>query len=794
MHFLPRHPTRRTPLACAALAAFAAAPALHAQPAPSAPRPFDLPAAPLADALPRFARQAGLQLMAAPALVQQRQGRAVAGLLPPQEALAQLLRGSGLAGRIEGTTVVVERAAGAVGALPEVRVTAAAATEDPRGPALGYLARRSLAGTKTDTPLLEIPQSVSVVTRQQIEDTGAQKLRDVLNYTAGVTATEGADRTTDSFVLRGFQATSFGSVYRDGMKYLANVYDGVQEPYGAERVEVLRGASSILFGQTSPGGVINVVSKQPTVDPLREVRVEYGSHDRRQVATDLGGALDADGRLSYRLVALARASGTMVDHVPDDRAYLAPSLRWQPGAATSLTLSATYQKTRTAYVYGLPAQGTIDPNPNGAIPTRRFTGEPGYTGSDVRYHDVGYRLEHAFNDTWKLRQNVRYFQSRNDFPSIGLGGFVPGTNLSTVTRSAQDRLDDGRLFTADTQAEARFATGAVAHALLAGIDYTDRSARTERYNRTATPLNLFAPAYGGALGPRVPAPNSSVTDSERTGLYLQDQLKWERWVLLVGARHEKATDRTTALFRPLSQAAAAEATTGRAGLVYLADDGVAPFVGFSQSFEPVAGVDRLGRGYVPTRGEQYEAGVRWQPPGSATLVSAAVYQLTQRNVSTPDPVAPTQFSVQTGEIRSRGLELEAKAELGRRWSVTAAYAYTDAQVTRSNVAAEVGQRRGATPRNMASAWAMYRFGPVGAGTLRGGAGVRHVGGTLGLFNAGYQVPPFTVADAMLAYDQGPWQFMLRVNNLADKAYVASCTYACFYGERRMAVASLGYRW
>ncbi len=760
-----------------------------------AARPADIAPGPLGPALTRYAAASGVLLSFDPALVQGRTTGGLRGTHTPRAGLERLLAGSGLALRAarDGGYTIEPAAAPGVSTLTPLTITGVN-QESAWGPVNGRVARRAATGTKTDTPLIETPQSITVVGREFIEDSHAQKIGEVLRYTAGVITQEGVDRTTDAFIVRGFQLVGYGSTYRDGMKYMGNVYDGTQEPYGLERVEVLRGASSVLYGQSSPGGIINAVSKLPTDEPLHEIRAELGNFDRRQIATDHGGRLDEAGKWTYRLTALARDSDTMVQHVPDDRVFLAPSLRWRPSAATSLTLLGTYQRSKTAYIYGLPMVGTLQDNPNGRIPTRRFLGEPGEDSATMTFKDIGYRLEHSFNDTLTLRQNLRYFEARNDMPSASTGAWL-GADQRLIARGFQDRVDESSNFVVDTQLQARLRQGELAHTVLLGVDYSDRSHRSERYNRTLAPLDVYAPVYGATPGPRVAALNSSDNDSRRMGVYLQDQMKWrDKWVLLLGGRYDWARNTTRALFLPREATERDEAFTGRAGLVYLADNGLAPFVSYSQSFEPQSGTDRQGASFDPTEGEQYEIGIRYQPANSQMLLSAALFQLTQSKVLTPDPVAPTMFQVQTGEIRSRGLELEASVPVADDLRLMAAYAYTDARITRSNNPAEVDTRRGATPRHQASLWADYRFTRLGLPQLRAGAGVRYVGTTKGLFNTNARVPAYTIADAMMSYEAGRWTYTLNVNNIADKDYVASYTYGAFYGQRRTVVAGATYRW
>ena len=305
-------------------------------------RAFDISAQSLTDALALFGRQSGMQVSADSALIRGVSSPGVSGTMTPEQALTRLLAGTGIAYRLNGNTAMLEKAA-ATGALilDPVKVEGATGTaeETAVGPVQGYVAKRSAAGTKTDTPIAEVPQTINVVTADQIAATKAQTLRQALAYTPGVISREGADHTADDFTIRGFQASStVGSIYRDGSKYSVNVYDGQQEPYGLERIEVLKGAASVLFGNAAPGGIVNTVTKRPTLEALHEINAEIGSFEHRQISADFGGRLSEDGQWSYRLTALKRDADTFVDHVADDRDYIAPALTWRPDADTTLTV------------------------------------------------------------------------------------------------------------------------------------------------------------------------------------------------------------------------------------------------------------------------------------------------------------------------------------------------------------------------------------------------------------------------------------------------------------------------
>ncbi|WP_051362199.1 TonB-dependent siderophore receptor [Solimonas soli] len=669
-------------------------------------------------------------------------------------------------------------------------------TADVETPAEGYVARRSVSGTKTDTPVLEIPQSISTVTREQIETQKIRSLEQAFAYTAGLVTNEGnADLTGDSLTIRGFEAfNSYGAYFRDGMRIGVNVFDGKQEPYGLECIDFLKGASAVLYGDAEPGGVINMVSKKAGGAPFGEVNVEYGSYARRQISVDAGDALDEAGRWSYRLTALARDSDTFIHYVPDDRVYFGPALHWQPDERTSWDLQGYYQRSKTMYVYALPPEVVglgQDPNPNGEVSRHLFTGEPDYDNVVNEQKDISSLFEHAFSDDLKLRNSLSFSRADNVFDLIFIDGLED--DLRTIKRSGNDRDEHSWTAAADTHLEYRPARGRVEQTLLAGVDYSRQKWTTARYDRTLGPLDLYDPVYGAEEpGPRAPSPYSGVADYERAGVYLQDQIKLdEHWVVLLGGRESWIESKNTYPAAPsFSTDESDHAFSGRAGFVYLADHGIAPYLSFSQSFELQSGLSRSGQRFEPTVGEQYEAGIRWQPPSGKTSLSLAVYNLTKTNVLTPDPV-DSEYSVQTGEIRSRGVEIEARGEIARDLNVIGSYAYTDARITRSNTPEEIGRRSGGVPYNTLSLWLDWR--PLWMRALQLGVGWRYVDDTVARYLP-LTTPSYTVLDAMIGYDLEHWRFAVNATNLTDKTYIANCTYGCFYGDAAKVIGTVSYRW
>jgi iron complex outermembrane receptor protein len=673
------------------------------------------------------------------------------------------------------------------------------------GPVDGYVAQRSATGSKADTPLIENPQSVSVVTADQMAAQNAESIGNAVRYTAGVGGELwGNDTRGYGLQIRGFNISD-EAFYKDGLRLKGSDFATFLslDPYGAERLEILHGPASVLYGQNSPGGIINYVSKRPTDETFREVEVSAGSFDRYQGQFDMGGKVDEAGVLSYRLTGLFRDGDTGVDYVNDDRVFIAPSLQWQPDADTSLTLLGTYQRDRTGWgIQFLPADGTVFPGLNGQrLPNSRFVGEPAFDEFNPTLAMLGYEFEHRFNDTWMVRQNARYSYLDND-EQLGVfgGGANPNPDLEpgldpdghTYHRYADAGRSKLGNFSVDNQTEATFDTGPLAHTLLVGLDYQYTDYSDWGGSGTIAPLDdIFNPAYGAPVSDIMTYKDTD-TRQWQAGLYVQDQVKYENWVLTFGGRQDWARSETMDRMSDSTAEQSDNAFTGRVGLVYLSDIGVAPYLSYSTSFYPEIGTNNDGEAFKPETGEQYEVGVKYQPEGWNSFVTVAAFDLTRENVVRylgNDPF-------QTGKIRSRGIEVEGVASLDSGWDIKLAYAYIDMEIL-DNDEGTGGNTPYGVPRHRLSVWGDYTFG---SGMLEGfgaGAGVRYIGSTFGDDANSFEVPSATLVDAAIHYDWKNMKFQLNASNLFDKTYVATCyarSSGCFYGEGRKITGSMKYRW
>lgn len=676
--------------------------------------------------------------------------------------------------------------------LPEVTVRGTGPRETATSAVYGMVARRSATGMKTDTSILEAPQSVSVVTREQIELQGATGVDEAVRYTSGtVGGAFGSDSRSDWILVRGFRP----ALFLDGLGLPDGTWAGQTrlEPYLLERIEILKGPASVMYGALPPSGFINGVSKRPSATPVNEIGIEFGSFNKRQLTLDVGGKASADGAVLFRVAGLARKSDTYADFAKDDRYAIAPSLLVNFSPATSLLVMGQFQKADTSLAGGfLPADGTLFPNPNGKIPATRFTGEPNYDWYKKNSASVGYELSHKLNDTVTLRQNFRYMDFDIDHRTVG--GFGLQADQRTLTRYIWTPREDAKSVALDNQAEFSFKTGVARHTLLTGLDY--RRVKTDSkstFDFNAPTLDIFNPVYGAVIN--TPADTShTVQTQKQVGLYVQDQIRWDGWVATLSARHDRVTTDTDNKLASSTSAQKDSKTSARAGLNYIFENGFAPYVSYSTSFQPTIGTDFFNRPFVPTTGRQAEVGLKYRPANNRALFTAALFDLRQNNVLTPDPDPTHGFSsVQQGKVRSRGLELEARFRAAASLDVITSYTYTDSKVV------ETDRPVFRQPKNQAQVWADYHFPENVAPGLGIGGGVRFVGGSYayaGANNSRIDTKSYTVLDLQAHYDIGDWRFLGTVSNASGKEYIATCQSAawCFYGYPRTYAVSARYSW
>lgn len=794
-------------MAIALSAPLASTPLIAAEQASSV-RAYNLPAAPLATTLNQIASQAGLALTLNPALAAGKTSAPVKGQFDAQGALREALRGTGL--QLEqssaGTYTLMPVPEGVV-ALPTTNITGQGSYESAWGPVEGYVAKRTAAGTKTDTALVEAPRSISIATREQMQDRNVQNLDDAVKYMPGiVSASYGSDTRYDWMRVRGFEPTQF----LDGLPLPRGVYANPKaETWNLDRLALLRGPASSVYGQTPPGGLLDMVSRRPSAESSHAIQMQYGSDNYRQINFESTGKIDDEGQFLYSVGGVVRDAGTQVDHIDNKRYNIAPSLTWNIDTDTKLTLLSQFTRDDTGTTSQfLPIQGTKIKSPLGEVSHHKNLGDPDYDFYDRTYYALGYAFEHRFNDTWQFKQNLRYTKSELAFQQLTVGSFAfsPADANGDISRSSTNVDEDISQFAVDNNFQADFATGDISHTVLLGLDHQRTDTSYLAIFGDGGTTNIFNPVYGQPIVR--PARSTAFYDynqkTVQTGLYVQDQMALDNWRLTLGGREDWVHQGTTYFNKnDATNTDRSKNFSGNAALSYVFDSGFVPYLSYAESFQPAsnASVDPL-QSFKPTEGKQWELGIKYQPPGSNTLLSAAVYDLTQKNVQvTSFQSGGASVTDQTGEVKVKGLELEAVSDVTENLKVIAAYTLAKSEVQKGQYK---GNRLQLMPNQQASLWTDYTWH---TGALDGfgiGFGARYTGNTYGdqANTWAGKANAYTVFDGSVHYDLGRLDNSLKgasvkvnATNLFNKDYISTCDGSyCYFGDQRSVVASATYQW
>ena len=640
---------------------------------------------------------------------------------------------------------------------------------------------QAVAGSKTDTPLVELPQPLTVISEDVYRAQGAINISDTVRYAAGINSDAyGRDTRVDSFTIRGVNALQF----RDGMRDIFSYYASItSDPYNFSRVEIVRGPASVLFGQGSIGGIVNLVSKTPLFENAADVQLTYGSYDRKEVLADLNGVVG--NTLAARIVTRVRDADTYVDQVPDDRVMIAPSVTWRPSSSTAVTLLGLYQEDDGGSTSNfLPIVGTLRDNPgNPRLPRYLFVGKPGYDRYDGRLLQGAGTVEQRFGDDVKVSLKARYIDSDLDYRTHYTDSYrnptdpyLAGSGGRSIGLYADATLARLNVFSTDNNVQFRFNTGrAVEHRLLAGVDYSwNRVRKNGAFGYQV--IDLYDIDYD-AIGEATQQPYTTSDSQKQLGFYVQDQIRFfDRVSVVLGGRRDRV--RTDS-----DPATVDKATTFRAGIIGEIGADVSPFFSYTESFQPVAGRTSAGAAFRPQTGTQYETGVKWQPD-VATLVTVTGFRINERNRPIPDPANPLG-QIQAGELTTKGVEVEATRTLPDDYDISLAYGYND--VTGDDAAT------GYLAKHTASAWGTKSFrGRLG--TLRLGAGVRYIGEQVSSSPLWTIVTPDrTMVDGLVEWTQDRWRLTINATNLLDNRAFASCLSRgdCFSTAPRNVMASVG---
>ncbi len=692
----------------------------------------------------------------------------------------------------------------------------------------GLISYVSASASKSDTPIIESPVSVSVLTSERIQDLGAENLQEAIGYVAGIfNGPYGVDTRGDWASIRGVAPIQ----YLDGLQLMFGNYNNARpNTYNMERIEILKGPSSMLYGQGSTGGIINMVTKRPHAQTEAEIISQVGNFGRKQIAGDFNTTLTDNGSVEARFVGLYRESGTQTDYVDNDAAFFAPSLAWHINDSTSLTVLANIQRNKSgSSTQFFPHEGTILPAQHGQIDSRRFVSEPGWDKYDTEQNAVTVILDHDLNEDFSVSWSSRYLESEAIYRTMFAWPPKFQDDKRSIVRNfnLQDASSD--TITTDLQLHGLIFTGALEHNLVVGVDYQSADTDTDRLYLTPalikaaigldvnTSLDLYNPKYGqtGFLPTTSLIPDTPGKNDRQLGFYIQDTIKYDNWVFNAALRRDKVKSQTdTADSIKTKQTA----TTGRLGILYSFENGIAPYASYSESFLPIYGSRPQGGDFKPQEGEQVEVGIKFQPQGTEHLITASYFDITDKNKKR---VVSPEVTLQDGNVEIEGFEVEAQLEFDQ-FDVYSAYAYTKSQQETSdktltelvqlyasgqtnylNQALTDTAPLSAMPKHMLNTWVTYRPEQLLEG-FKIGAGFRYVGETYDgsrditfmgqAINTHKVTDKYTLFDFMIGYEFDNIDINLNVKNLSDKTVITSCLYRgdCFYGQRRTITANVKY--
>ncbi|GBQ71544.1 ferric iron siderophore receptor [Komagataeibacter intermedius NRIC 0521] len=804
---------------------------------------FHIAAQPLGPALAIFGQQAGYQITADGNLTRGVVTKGVSGTMSASSALRQLLNGSGLSYMAKGHDAFVIVKASANITLGPVRVGGTLGKESATGPGVGYVAHYTTAGSKTDTPITEIPNSIYVITKQQLQDQQPQNIMEALRYTPGVYADRYGTGDNGSMAINGSGAGTSASIIMRGFN-ASQFVDGLNtrsytagETAFVERVEALNGPASVLYGQVGAGGLIATSLKKPTDTPIHNVSVGFGNWGRYQATVDIGDNITKSGNLQYRVAAIGVTQGTQTDYINYKRVGVLPSVKWKIDAKTNLTLIGSYLYTPNDGLnwVGYPLNGTLIRNNGRYIPRSRFLGDPNVNESGATTAEFEYQFDHTFNKYLSFQQVFRYSDSHNNMNQLYEN--VSGSDADVFNRYAWQGVVKNNNIGLDSRLLAHIPSGLLKQTIVVGMDFRKVDvSQNLAYDYNSFPINIWDPVYGGQVpnysltGPDPVDINDTKSSYFQKGIYFQDQIKIGSLSVILGGRQDWASGTTntyvgsgngdgtyTSVHYKRTKGYTASKFTWRAGLTYNFKFGLTPYFSYATSFLPQEGeYDYAGKPISPLQGGQFEAGIKYYVPHTDVFLTAAAYHIKENHYITNDPVHPG-YDIDAGTVVSKGVELSAHANITRDLHLIASYSFTDARVAKSSTSEDIYDINGnsygsvsekgryirSVPRNMVNFFVDYTLSQTSFRGMGVNFGARYNGFTYTDNSNSTKVPAYILFDLGAHYDFANLspalkglRAQLAISNLTNKRYLTSCySYAsCSYGQARRVYGNLSYSW
>lgn len=725
-------------------------------------------------------------------------GNAVRGNLTVDQALSLLLAGTGLDYRFSNSTTLQifdPASEGQSQAVYEEDGSIHLGTILVRkrllysGAIDGYLASVSETGVKSGVPLSEVPQSISVVTSTELNARQPSQIEDAIKYTAGVNAsTWGTDDRYDQFAIRGFDLGT-SSIYRDGLPQKSLSFTSFNtDPYMIERIDVLRGPAGILYGSNDAGGMINLATKRPTFDRLAEVNVSYGSNNTKSTAFDWSDTINEKGTLAGRLTGKLRDGETEFENSANDRAFLAGGLTWAPTDQTVFTILGHIQRDSLTPLNMFPVAGEDYDTSWGRLPNDWPYKQSKYNHFKTEQQSLGWELTHEFSPEITFNHRLRYAHQTTDYAQLD----YYGADAAGVYYYPFIVDNDAETFGTDSNIKWKHRFGSAENSLVVGYDYQNsRNNETVHIDYTTYLIGYNNPSFDFAVTDPALSEHRRTTYVE-SGIYLQNHLKFDSGTsLTLGLRRTQMENKIEDLLNNTANTQDNSATTGMVGITHKFDNGLSPYLSYTEGFVQNVGKTINGNVLDPSESNQWEVGLRYKPTDDL-LLSAAFFDLHKTNVKDYDLNDPTFSSfTQAGEIQSRGIELEARGRLSSTLQGTASYTYLQTEITQSSNSSQLGNENAMAPNHQASLWLDYDASGLLPG-LTIGAGVRYVSDAYSTQDNLRTTPSYTLADLSLLYEVDGYAVKLGVTNLFDREYYGVCYdgYACANGEGRMAKLSL----